>query len=104
MTNAGSVDGEIPTRSPFCSGICDWCRGPNDGQMNWYLCPACYETWQGQSNKAPVFHQKVSLRNVQATTGHIKDIKSRRLEEDGRSVRRDKGTNPIYIYGGSHGS
>lgn len=104
MDNGGAGTEETPTRSPYCSGVCDWCSGPNDGSQNYHLCPTCYDKWQGESRIAPVFHKKVTLSKVvQATTGHIKDIKSRKLAEDGRSVVRDRGTNPTYIFGGSNG-
>lgn len=98
MDNGGVVRDEATTRSPYCSGICDQCSGPNDGSKNWYLCPGCYDQWQMQEKIVPVFHQKVGLKNgVQATTGHIKDIKSRTLAEDGHSVVRESGKNPIYF-------
>lgn len=97
----GGVSGETRLRSPFCSGVCDWCSGPNDGAKNYYLCAGCYVKWQGESGAAPAFHQSVQLtKEVKATTGHIKDIKSRKLAEDGRSVERNSGRNPIYSFGG----
>lgn len=103
MDNGGVGSTEVSSRSPYCSGICDWCSGPNDGSKNWYLCPGCYDQWQGSATVAPVFHQKVSLKGVQATAGHIKDIKARKIAEDGRSVIREKGNNPRYFFGGSNG-
>ena len=104
MAIMGRVDQQKGSLSPYCSGICDTCSAPNDGSKNMYLCPACYDEWQSKVPSVPAFIQKVTLRGgLQPTVGHIKDIKSRKLAEDGRSVERDKGKNPIYIHGGSNG-
>lgn len=104
MNTGGAVRDEAGTRSPYCSGVCDTCSGPNDGSKNWYLCAGCYDRWQESVKPVPAFIQKTTLRGgLQPTVGHIKDIKSRRLAEDGHSVVRDSGKNPVYSFGGQHG-
>ncbi len=100
MDKGGAVHDEAPTRSPYCSGVCEKCLDVNNGSKNWYLCPDCYDEWQSEVKAIPFFIQKTSLKGgLQPTVGHIKDIKSRKLAEDGRHVVRDSGKNPIYFGG-----
>lgn len=86
---------------PGCSGVCEKCSGPNDGAENMYQCSPCFQSWFGVPFAAPTVISTVYVGHgaKKATVNHIKDIKSRRLAEDGRTCIREK-PQRIYFTGG----
>lgn len=98
------IVGDSPTLPPGFSGVCDSCGGPNDKSENLYQCAPCFNAWFGKPAHTPTMISTVYVGRgmVKATVGHIKDIKSRRVAEDGRGTVREK-PKRIYLTGGNYG-
>lgn len=85
--NAGEVRCVFPGLPRF---VCIQCEKEHEGNKNYYLCDSCYDQWQNEPIEAPSMKAMIHFPSCKASPGHIKDIKSRRMAEDGRHVEREK--------------
>lgn len=101
LTQGGRESKETISLPPGCSGVCEKCGGVNDASENNFQCPPCFLSWFGKPSGAPAVIQTeyVGRGKVKTTVNHLKDIKSRKMADDGRGVVREK-PRRTYLIGG----
>lgn len=96
MGGESNAAGSAGSLSPHL--LCAYC-GDLAQDLDWLgRCMACFRAYieDPAGTDLPRIVTKVRLRTKQASEAHLKDIRSRRLAEDGKTVIREKATRRYY--------